>query len=74
MTTKPKYEPWQGFMTQVNPETGAMIEINESGVVVGLAVAAPNSEFERIINETIDRILPGWREAAGLTNHNERKN
>jgi hypothetical protein len=54
------------------PWTGAMLEINETGAVIGLAVVAPDSETERVINDTVDRILPGWREAAGLLNPTQR--
>lgn len=58
--------------TPVMPWTGAMLEINETGAVIGLAVVAQDSETERVINETVDRILPGWREAAGLLNPTQR--
>jgi hypothetical protein len=52
-----------------------MLEISpESGAVIGLAVVAGDTDTEETINQTIDRILPGWREAAGLTNHHEREN
>jgi hypothetical protein len=64
-TRKTPVMPWQGCMLEISPESGA---------VIGLAVVAPDSETEQIINETVDRILPGWREAAGLTNHHEREN
>ena len=64
-TRKPSMMPWQGCMLEISPESGA---------VIGLAVVAGDTDTEETINQTIDRILPGWREAAGLTNHHEREN
>jgi hypothetical protein len=59
--------------TPTMPWTGAMLEVDpDSGAVVGLAVVAGDTDTEETINATIDRILPGWREAAGLLNPTQR--
>ena len=41
------------------PWNGCMLEVD--------------AETERIINKTVDRILPGWREAAGLLNPTKKE-